>query len=161
MRATDFDQQVAANQQRFAAQKDWGARLKQQQMSNPKVTGNPAMATNALLAQKKGFANAGAWYQDIMDRLGNIDPKVYGPAQKELDQYEANIKKDTQHATPGDIEAWRNKTAQQVRKDYKAVGPYPVTEIGHSGAACTTGNPPLEENTELARLKSLSGILVR
>lgn len=157
MRAADFDQQVAASQaqfnkqvadanRRFAAQKDWGARLQQQQMANPKVTGNPAMATNALLAQKKGFANVGAWYQDIMDRLGNIDPKVYEPAQKELDQYEANIKKDKQHATPRQKQAWLNKTLQQVRKDYKAVGPYPVTE---------------EAQEFLSRLKTLSGILAK
>ena len=125
-RHQQFAQQVAKNQQTFAAQKDWGQRLTQQQMSNPKVTGNPAMATNALLAQKKGFANVGAWYQNIMDRLGNPDPKIYGPAQQELTQYEANIKKDRQHSTPSDVDAWRNRTAQQVRKDYKKVGPYPI-----------------------------------
>ena len=37
-----------------------------------------------------------------------------------------------------------------------------LDEVGHAGAACTTGNPPLEEAPEfLSRLKTLSGILAK
>ena len=37
-----------------------------------------------------------------------------------------------------------------------------LDEIGHAGAACTTGNPPLEEAPEfLSRLKTLSGIMAK
>lgn len=121
-----FQQQVDQARRTMAAQSDWAKRLNQQQIANPRVLDNPAQATNAALAQKRGFKNVGEWYQDIMTRLGDPDPKIYEPAQRDLDQYEANLRRDARHVQPGKQTAWRHQAQQKVRRDYRQVGPYPV-----------------------------------
>ena len=79
--------------------------------------------------------------------------------------------KDLAHGVKGgkDVETFGSLKEEDLEEEEVrsgALSPFSeeeeLDEIGHAGAACTTGNPPLEEAPEfLSRLKTLSGIMAK
>jgi hypothetical protein len=107
--------------------------------------------------------------QDVEETIDPKNPKDYEiPAYMRKQQGQAPLTMKDIQDKEGKAKAEYQKRLGMGEEEVRsgALSPFSeeeeLDEIGHPGAACTTGNPPLEEAPEfLSRLKTLSGIMAK
>jgi len=112
---TDFASKMADSKSKFNSQVADSQKIYNYQTANPITTSNLSQHSNTTMAKQHGFSDVRSWYRDIAKRLGSNDPTVYKAAEKELQQYELNVKRDRASTTPNQHTDWIASTQEKVK----------------------------------------------